>query len=172
MPSPPPMLVKRRQVLAGSAALVALGMVTGACSSPPAPPAVDELLPQLELARRDTALAAAAAATARPALRAALAEVAEERSAHATALAAEIDRVAPTPIVRSSTSSTSPTTTSSTSAPPPTVSEVVNALHASADSASRLAATSSGYRAGLLGSIAAACTASYSVALVFGEPTP
>jgi hypothetical protein len=45
---------------------------------------------------------------------------------------------------------------------------VINSLRGSAASASHLAMTSSGYRAGLLGSIAAACTASYSVALVFG----
>jgi hypothetical protein len=41
-------------------------------------------------------------------------------------------------------------------------------LRASADSARQLAGTSSGYRAGLLGSIAASCTASYSVALTSG----
>ena len=45
---------------------------------------------------------------------------------------------------------------------------VVRSLRASADSARQLAGTSSGYRAGLLGSIAASCTASYSVALAFG----
>ena len=49
---------------------------------------------------------------------------------------------------------------------------VVNSLRASAESASRLVATSSGYRAGLLGSIAASCTASYTVALVPPGPTP
>ena len=48
--------------------------------------------------------------------------------------------------------------------------DVVKSLRASAASASQLASTSSGYRAGLLGSIAAACTASYTVALVFGAP--
>ena len=37
-------------------------------------------------------------------------------------------------------------------------------------SAGQLASTSSGYRAGLLGSIAAACTASYTVALASGAP--
>jgi hypothetical protein len=48
---------------------------------------------------------------------------------------------------------------------------VVDSLRASAESASRLVATSSGYRAGLLGSIAASCTASYMVALVPAGPT-
>jgi hypothetical protein len=41
-------------------------------------------------------------------------------------------------------------------------------LRASAASASELASTSTGYRAGLLGSIAAACTASSTVALALG----
>jgi len=45
---------------------------------------------------------------------------------------------------------------------------VINSLRASAASAGQLATTTSGYRAGLLGSIAAACTAAYSVALVSG----
>jgi len=53
------------------------------------------------------------------------------------------------------------------SAPPP-LADVVRSLRASADSARQLAGTSSGYRAGLLGSIAASCTASYTVALAFG----
>jgi hypothetical protein len=52
------------------------------------------------------------------------------------------------------------------------VRDVINALRESADSATALAAELSGYRAGLLGSIAASCTASYQVALVFREPAP
>nr|WP_197696111.1 hypothetical protein [Mycobacterium sp. E1715] len=55
--------------------------------------------------------------------------------------------------------------------PPPPVSDVINALRASADSASRLVAGESGYRAGLLASIIASCTASYTVALVPGGPS-
>ena len=51
------------------------------------------------------------------------------------------------------------------------MSDVIDALRASAESASRLVATSSGYRAGLLASIAASCTASYTVALVPGGPS-
>jgi hypothetical protein len=45
------------------------------------------------------------------------------------------------------------------------VKDVIDALHTSADSAAKLVPTLSGYRAGLVGSIAAACTAAYSVAL-------
>ncbi|MFY9767762.1 MAG: hypothetical protein WAK42_22795, partial [Mycobacterium sp.] len=82
----------------------------------------------------------------------------------------EVARLAVKPTSTSS-ETTSPTTTSSAAAaPPPSLADVVKSLRASAASASQLASTSSGYRAGLLGSIAAACTASYTVALVFGAP--
>ena len=43
--------------------------------------------------------------------------------------------------------------------------DVIAALRRSADSAAQLASTQSGYRAGLLGSISASCTASYTVGL-------
>jgi hypothetical protein len=155
-------------VLAGGAAAALLGMSGSACSSPPAPPAVDELESQLELARHDSELATAAAAAADKPVGAALAEVASERTQHAQALATEIARLAVNP-TSGTTQTTSPTTTvSATAAPPPSLSDVINSLRGSAASASHVAMTSSGYRAGLLGSIAAACTASYSVALVFG----
>lgn len=169
MPSPVP-VVNRRRALAGGAALAVLGAVASACGSPPAPPAVDELESQLALARHDSELATAAAAAAPPPIRPALTEVASERSRHAQALATEIARVAGNPTPTSS-ETTSPTT-SQASAPPPSVSDVSNSLHASADSAAQLATSSSGYRAGLLGSISAACTAAYTVALVFEEPRP
>ncbi|POX88720.1 hypothetical protein C3473_26800, partial [Mycobacterium kansasii] len=55
--------------------------------------------------------------------------------------------------------------------PPPPVSDVVDSLRKSAEDASRLVATVSGYRAGLLASIAASCTASYTVALMPGGPS-
>ncbi|HYB39314.1 MAG TPA: hypothetical protein VEF72_28720 [Mycobacterium sp.] len=163
--------VSRRRLLAGGAALAVLGVVAPACGSPPPPPAVDDLQSQLELARHDSELAAAAATIESAQVAAALKEVVLERSRHAQALATEIDRVAG----RSTTTpsgTVSSTPTSSAAAPPPSLSDVVNSLHASADSATRLAATSSGYRAGLLGSIAAACTAAHTVALVSGEPKP
>jgi hypothetical protein len=172
VPRTPPVVspvVSRRQVLAGGAALAVLGMTGSACSSPPAPPAVDELESQLKLARHDSELAtaAAAAAAAKP-VSAALTEVASERAQHAQALATEIARLAVNPTSTAS-QTTSPTpTTSAAAAPPPTLSDVINSLRGSAASAAHLATTSPGYRAGLLGSIAAACTAAYSVALVFG----
>ncbi len=162
-------------MLAGGAALAVLGMTAPACgSSPQQPPAVDELEGQLKLARRDGEQAAAAATVESPPVAAALKEVAAERTQHAQALAAEIDRVAGITST-SSTTSTATTTTTPTTAPPgppPTLSDVVNSLRASAASAGQLAATVSGYRAGLLGSIAASCTAAYTVGLVLNEPAP
>ncbi len=162
-------VVNRRRVLTGGVALAALAMSAPACSSPPAPPAVDELEEQLRLARQDSELATTAAAGTDQQAGRALKQVAAERSQHAQALAAEITRLAP-----ASSATTSPTTTTTTSgaaAAPPPLASVVTSLKASADSARQLASTSSGYRAGLLGSIAASCTASYTVALAFGAAT-
>lgn len=163
-------VVSRRRVLAGGAALAVLGVIVPACSSPPAPPAVDELESQLTLARHDNELAAAAATAAAPPVRAALTEVASERAQHAKALATEIARLAVNPT--STTSETTSPTSTAPAGPPPSLSDVVNSLRASAASAGQLATTLSDYRAGLLGSIAAACTAAHTVALVFGAPTP
>ena len=162
----------RRQVLAGGVALAVLGMTAPACSSPPEPPAVDELEDQLSRARHDSELAAAAAAAAAKPVSAALTEVASERSQHAQKLATEIARPAVNPTSTSSQASSATPTTSAAAPPPPALSDVINSLHASASSAAQLATTSSGYRAGLLGSIAAACTAAYTVALVFEGSAP
>ncbi len=159
-------IVSRRRVLVGGAALAALGMAVPACSSPPAPPSVDELEAQLTLARQDSALATAAAVGASQPVSAALTEVAAERTKHAQALTTEITRLAVNPT--STSHETTTPTTSAVAAPPPPLADVIRSLRASADSARQLAGTSSGYRAGLLGSITASCTASYSVALAFG----
>ncbi|MGZ4515914.1 MAG: hypothetical protein ACXVX5_14680 [Mycobacterium sp.] len=173
-------VVNRRGVLAGGAALAALGVVTSACGeSPPKSPPVEELLGPLDQARKDSALAGAAAAAVGnpPQIAAALTVVASQRAAHARALSTEISRVAGK-ITASSTSETtgpspspSPAEPAGPPPPPPPVSDVINALRASADSASRLVAGESGYRAGLLASIIASCTASYTVALVPGGPS-
>ena len=165
-----PLAISRRRVLAGAAALVALGataVTSTACgTTPPPEPDLDDLTTALDLARADSQLAADAA-TADGSMKDALSTVAAERSAHADALADEIvrmtGRAAPTTSV---TSTTTPAPSSPAAAPPvPTVADVVGALRTSADSSAQAAATLSGYRAGLLGSIAAACTASYKVAL-------
>ena len=161
-------VVNRRRVLTGGVALAALAISAPACSSPLAPPAVDELEEQLTLARQDSELATTAAAGTDQQVGRALKQVAAERSQHAQALTTEIKRLAPT---SSATTSPTTTTTSGTAAAPPPLASVVTSLKASADSARQLASTSSGYRAGLLGSIAASCTASYTVALAFGAAT-
>ena len=162
-------------MLAGGAALAVLGLVGSACGeSPPKPPPVEDLLGPLDQARKDSALAGAAAAAIGnpPQVATALAVVATQRADHARALSTEITRAA-----GKLTSSSSETTSPSQAAPagppppPPPISDVINSLRASAESASRLAATSPGYRAGLLASIAASCTASYTVALVPGGPS-
>jgi len=169
----------RRGVLAGGAALVVLGVVVSACGeSPPKTPAVEDLLGPLDQAKRDSALAGAAAAAVGnpPQIAAALTVVATQRAAHARALATEIARAAGK-LGTSSSETTNPSPSDAVAQPappppPPPLPDVVNSLRTSAESASRLVATSSGYRAGLLASIAASCTASYSVALVPAGPTP
>jgi hypothetical protein len=170
-------VISRRGVLAGGAALAVLGVSVSACSqSPPKPPPVEELLGPLDQARRDTAVASAAATAIglAPQVAAALTVVATQRAAHARALSTEISRVAnklTSSTSETASSSPSPTAAAAPPPPPPPVSDVINALRASAESASRLVAASSGYRAGLLASIAASCTASYTVALVPGGPS-
>jgi hypothetical protein len=157
--------------LAGGTALAVLGTVASACGAPPPPPNVDDLESQLNLARHDSELAAAAAASGEaPQMAAALQEIATERSRHATELETEIQRVTRR---TTTTSSTSPSPSPrAAAAPPPALADVVNSLRTSADSATGLAIASSGYRAGLLASIAAACTAAYTVALVPKGSTP
>ena len=168
MPSPP-LTISRRRVLAGAAALALLSSsATVACGSSPPVKDVDALIGQLDRAHSDGQLATAAAAAA-PRAAAALTVIAAERAAHAQALADEITRISgEAPTTASATSSTpSPTTTTTSGTPPrpPGVSDVAAALGQSASGASLLATQQSGYRAGLLGSIAAACTAAATVTL-------
>jgi hypothetical protein len=156
-------------------------VVATACGeSTPKPPVVEELLGPLDQARRDSALAAAAAGAigSPPQISAALTVVATQRAAHARALSTEIARAAGKLIsATSETSSTSaspspsPTEPAAPPPPPPPVSDVIDSLRKSAEDANRLVATSSGYRGGLLASIVASCTASYQVALVPGGPS-
>ena len=102
-------VTSRRGVLAGAGALAALGVVASACGqSPPKPPSVENLLGPLDQARKDSALAGAAATAvgAAPQIAAALTVVATQRAAHARALSTEISRAA-----GKLTSSSSETTT-------------------------------------------------------------
>ena len=154
--------------------MVLLAVTVSACGSPPPPP-VDPLEAQLNLATADAATARAAATVAPPDLVAALTQVASERAEHARVLAVEIARAAgrPAPTETTGTTGTADITTSTTSTaagttsppPPPTAKDVAAALRRSADSAAQLAPTLSGYRAGLMGSIAASCTTSFTVGL-------
>jgi len=168
-------VTSRRGVLAGGAALAVLGVLASACgNSPPKPPPVETLLGPLDQARKDSALAGAAAADIGhpPQIAAALTVVATQRAAHARALSTEITRAAGKLAPSSSeTTSPGPASPAGPPPPPPPVSDVIDALRASAESASRLVASESGYRAGLLASIAASCTASYQIALVPGGPS-
>jgi hypothetical protein len=165
-------VVSRRRALTGGAALATLGLLASGCGSPPPPPPrVDDLKAQSELASRDSELAAGAAAAASEPMTAALKEVAAERARHARALDIEVARVAAGSTTTSpAASETTGATTSAVTKPPPSVTDVVNALRDSAESARQVALTSSDYRAGLLASITASCTAAVMVALAPGEP--
>lgn len=162
--------ISRRRVLFSAAALALLGATAAACSTTTPQPEVDDLTAQWERARADSALAADAAAAQPPQAPAARAlnAVAADRSAHAKALSDELTRMT------GATPADSATATKSTAKPAPGagpdtaapgVDDVANALKESADRAAGLARRLSGYRAGLLGSIAASCTAGYAVAL-------
>jgi hypothetical protein len=165
-------VVSRRRALIGGAVLAALGLLTTGCGAPPPPPPkVDDLIAQSERARRDTELAGAAAGALSEPMAAALKEVASERARHAQALEVEVARVAAGSTTTSPAASAAESpTTSAAVKPPPSVADVVNALRDSAESARQVALTSSDYRAGLLASIAASCTAAVTVALAPGEP--
>ena len=139
------------------------------CAAPR--PDVDALVAATRPRPRGQQLAAAAAAAAPPTVAAALTTVAAERAAHAQALSDEITRMSgETPQhvdVTSSTSARPPRrpAPSANHSPPPRPRrrhrrpQAVRRQRRAAGRASR-----SGYRAGLLGSIAAACTAASTVA--------
>lgn len=178
MPSVLPTTSRRRLLVGGTALALLGGAGVTACGSTPPVKEVDALLEQLTRARSDGELAGNAAAAAPPAVAAALTAVSGQRAAHARALTDEITRVsgeAPPPAASSSASSaTSPSAAPPTSAqppPPPSAADVIAALQQSAQGAAHLATRQSGYRAGLLGSIAAACTAAATVGLAgTGQP--
>jgi hypothetical protein len=181
--SAPPALsrvFRRREVLVGAVGVIGLALMAetaSACGSEAPPPPVDPLQAQAALADADSALASAAATAAPPAQAPALTQVASERSQHSRALIEEIARAAGRTVPASDSTGTSATTSTSPAAspnptPPPSLNDVVAALRKSADSATALATTLTGYRAGLLGSIAASCTTSYLVGLDIPKPAP
>lgn len=151
----------------GAAGLAVLSVGAAGCGSPPAEP--DELEAQLELARRDSEMAAEAATVAGAFYAPVLTVVAEERADHAKALAEELARAANAPLATTAVAGAT-STTPAPPAPPPTLEQVTAAVRESADSAAQLAARLFGYRAGLMSSIAASCAASVAVPLAMKEP--
>ncbi len=167
-PAAVPVLSRRRMLATSGRGLLALALVgtTTVGCGPSKPPGPDPLEAQLQAARQDSELATEAAKSAPPPAAAALREVAAQRARHADALVEELARAAGEPIPTETTTATSTAPAPSDKpAPPPTVGDVVGALRKSADSAAELVPSLSGYRAGLLGSIAASCTAAFTVAL-------
>ena len=163
-------ILRRRDVLLGfgrgAAGLALLSVTAAACGS--APPEIDPLQAQLDLATADSDMARAATAAAAPPLVPALTQIASERADHARALAVEIARAAGAALAHDDGRPHRPRRPRPRPAPPHhrrRVKDVIAALRRSADSAAKLASTQSGYRAGLLGSISASCTASYTVGL-------
>lgn len=139
--------VSRRAVLA----VLAVPLVPACTAEPKPPPPPDPLAALAEQARKDAA-AAAALAQSSPDLAAVADEVAKARTAHATALQAEVDRERPP-----KTTASAPPPSSGAPAAPATKQKMVDALKAAEKQAGELVVSVSRYRAGLLGSIAAGC---------------
>jgi len=167
-----PALSRRRVLVGGSRGLLALALIgtTAAACGSRGPDEPDPLEAELSAARADSELAAAAAKVAPPEITPALIEVSAERARHATALIEELSRAAgkptPTPVAETTTPSAG---APAMPTPPPRVQDVVVALRRSAENAAKLAPTLSGYRSGLVGSIAAACTTAWTVGLAPAE---
>ncbi|MEU2035129.1 hypothetical protein [Nocardia amamiensis] len=157
----------------GTVGILTLGALVG-CAEKEVVHEPDPLAAQEILARADAAAASAAIAVA-PERHAALSVIAAERTAHADALRTEIDRVigvyadGTTPVHRTRANGPGPSAVAAGSAVPPTAPPSIDALRsqlaASQKSAADLARALSGYRAGLLASISAACAAQAGVLL-------
>ncbi len=164
-PGSPPALSRRRVLTGGSRGLLALALigtaVTACGSTGSSEP--DPLEAELSAARADSELAAAAAKSAPPEIAPALIELSAIRARHATALVEELSRAAGKPTPTSSAAATPSSAVPAT--PAPTPKDVVAALRRAGENAAKLAPTLSGYRAGLLGSIAAACTTASTIGL-------
>lgn len=160
--SPPLPPISRRALLRWSTIAVTGAAAVGltACGASDDDSEPDPLLAQAERARVDAATATALVAVA-PEIGDALTAIANERTIHAEALDAETARA-----IGATDATTSPsTTTSPATGPAPTVEDLRGRLIESRRSAAELARTLQGYRAGLLGSISAACAAQTEVLL-------
>ncbi|MGW4089463.1 hypothetical protein ACWEH3_06410 [Nocardia sp. NPDC004718] len=157
----------------GTAGVLALGALVG-CTGDDVVHEPDPLAAQEVAARSDAAAATAAIAVA-PDRHAALAAIAAERTAHADALRTEIDRAigvyadGTKPAHRTRAGASGPSAVASGSAVPPAAPPSVETLRtqltASQKSAAELARALTGYRAGLLASISAACAVQTGVLL-------
>ncbi|MFI9510140.1 hypothetical protein [Nocardia sp. NPDC052566] len=160
-----------------SVGVLTLGALAGCAQDDPIHEP-DPLAAQELLARADAAAATAAIALA-PQRHAALTAIAAERTAHADALRTEINRLVgvygdgTTPVHRTraldpaqvGAAATNSSGTPVPPTPPPTVDALRDQLTKSRQSAAELARALSGYRAGLLASISAACAAQAGVLL-------
>ncbi len=174
----------------GAGALLA-GCTAQAPPAPPQVVVPPDPLVVLAVAARADAAAAASAAPTTPAKAVVLATVAAERRAHADALDAEIARAAgsvdgtpltPPPPATTPAAATPPGSTPAAATPPgstpaaappaastppvtppATLAQVVAALTANQRTAAAAAIGAPPYRAGLLGSVAAACAAELAV---------
>lgn len=166
-------VVSRRHLLLGGAALVAAAGTAGcgvlgdgrsdAQLSPT--PSPDPLLDVARAARADAAAATQLAAVTPPQA-VPLRTIAAERTAHAQALDAEITRAAGTIVGGPAPSETLSVPSSiPTSAPPATVAALRDSLLRNQSAAAELASTAPSYRAGMLGSVAAACASALVVLL-------
>ncbi len=122
----------------------------------------DPLLAQAASARQEAATARALTALD-PGLAGALGVIADERTAHADALDSEVARMAG--ITTDPTTSGPSTTTAPPGGAPPTVEQLRESLVRSQRTSADLARTLTGYRAGLLASISAACSVQTEVLL-------
>ena len=170
-PGSPPALSRRRVLADGSRGLLALALIgtaVTACGSTGSS-GPDPLEAELSAARADSELAAAAAKSAPPGIAPALIELSAVRARHATALVEELSRAAGQPTPTSSAAATP--SSAAPAAPAPRPQDVIAALRRAGENAAKLAPTLSGYRAGLLGSIAAACTTASTIGLApVGSP--
>jgi len=169
-------VVSRRHLLLGSAALVVAAGSAGcgvlgddrsdAQRSPI--PSPDPLLGAARAARADAAAATQLAAVTPPQA-VPLRTIAAERTAHAQTLDAEIARAAGTTVGGAGAPSESVATTPAPVTPvtvtPGTVAALRDSLQRNQGAAAELARSAPPYRAGLLGSVAAACAAGLAVLL-------
>jgi hypothetical protein len=150
-------------------AAVAVSTTAGCGSDADEPEPVDPLIAQASAARADAAAAIAAIAV-NPSYAGALQLVADQRTQHADALDTEVARAAGTYADGSTPTqaSASSATTSTSPAPVPTLPllQLRDRIAASQATAASLARTLSDHRAGLLGSISAACATYVGVLLV------